>query len=748
MKDKTRVTTRYTFDMNVRLDRLKLRALALTFPVWGIVLPVLVFLSSHFSDREALPIHQNLARAGEFPILLVCALAFWQFFRRLRKVSTIKIIETRANKPGAKLEIESNLKEISLAPNAKYGQDLVLTLERNGRKKTYRAPVETLEADRVNQLLKIIDRVPQVEIDKDLRTELVKLKRKLQTRVSSARLVIPYASHMMMRRIGETILENERYFWYSWAITWGLVFILGSALALPNIIHWFATHFFGMANAYSPEEISRVLPLGPYISATLVAIFLAFAAVILPTIVALSFLSTNIFGQVFLAAGLIVTLYFLLKGFLEPNKLIADEKEIRTVLDIGFTEIVHNRVEWARLHGIKLNKPKEATDPARWQVRFLKDNNQQFDLNLGGIGNAQNKLDLLKIIEKYADNVPRDAEVETCLSAGGEVSYTDLWLTSLATPPKREKLAPLSEGHALKGGEYVIHRQYAAGGQGLTYLAAKVDDLGGKLCDEDCHIIVKESMLPLYVDEEARRKAVEKFEGEALLLKSLHSNYIVGLLDYFIEDHRSYLVLERIPGVDLRYLVEGKGVLSAGEVLDLAKKMTEIVSYLHMRTPPVVHRDFTPDNLVLEACDFEQSGKLKLIDFEVAHEHAQRTTATVVGKHSYIPPEQLRGKPVPASDLYAMGCTLYYLYTGHDPEPLSRSRLDAHLINSPEAQKLSDLIADLTTLDPAKRLSLNELRERMGMVRFETQEEALAQAPRDISHVIKIKETETIKEKA
>jgi Serine/threonine protein kinase len=156
--------------------------------------------------------------------------------------------------------------------------------------------------------------------------------------------------------------------------------------------------------------------------------------------------------------------------------------------------------------------------------------------------------------------VPRDAEVETCLSAGGEVSYTDLWLTSLATPPKREKLAPLSEGHALKGGEYVIHRQYAAGGQGLTYLAAKVDDLGGKLCDEDCHIIVKESMLPLYVDEEARRKAVEKFEGEALLLKSLHSNYIVGLLDYFIEDHRSYLVLERIPGVDLRYLVEGKGV--------------------------------------------------------------------------------------------------------------------------------------------------------------------------------------------
>jgi Serine/threonine protein kinase len=176
--------------------------------------------------------------------------------------------------------------------------------------------------------------------------------------------------------------------------------------------------------------------------------------------------------------------------------------------------------------------------------------------------------------------------------------------------------------------------------------------------------------------------------------------------------------------------------------------MTEIVSYLHMRTPPVVHRDFTPDNLVLEAGDFEQSGKLKLIDFEVAHEHAQRTTATVVGKHSYIPPEQLRGKPVPASDLYAMGCTLYYLYTGHDPEPLSRSRLDAHLINSPEAQKLSDLIADLTTLDPAKRLSLNELRERMGMVRFETQEEALAQAPRDISHVIKIKETETIKEKA
>ncbi|MFX6031772.1 hypothetical protein ABTE99_19550, partial [Acinetobacter baumannii] len=66
---------------------------------------------------------------------------------------------------------------------------------------------------------------------------------------------------------------------------------------------------------------------------------------------------------------------------------------------------------------------------------------------------------------------------------------------------------------------------------------------------------------------------------------------------------------------------------------------------------------------------------MKLIDFNVAQEDSEGTTATIVGKHAYVPPEQFRGKPCPQSDLYALGATLFYLITAADPEPITQSIL-------------------------------------------------------------------------
>jgi serine/threonine protein kinase len=222
------------------------------------------------------------------------------------------------------------------------------------------------------------------------------------------------------------------------------------------------------------------------------------------------------------------------------------------------------------------------------------------------------------------------------------------------------------------------------------------------------HVILKESVLPLFVDDQSRKKAIDKFEQEALLLKRLDSPHIVKLLDYFIEDHRTYFVLEHIDGLDLRKIVEAEGAMTSSRVLAIAKEMSEILDYLHNLSPPVVHRDFTADNLVLGS-----NNKLKLIDFEVAHEVIQKSTATVVGKHCYIPPEQLRGKPEPASDLYAMGCTLYYLYTGKEPEPLSRqSILTQQELATAEEDTivLHNIINQLTSLEPNKRLTNRGLR--------------------------------------
>jgi serine/threonine protein kinase len=89
---------------------------------------------------------------------------------------------------------------------------------------------------------------------------------------------------------------------------------------------------------------------------------------------------------------------------------------------------------------------------------------------------------------------------------------------------------------------------------------------------------------------------------------------------------------------------------------------------LHGRDPPVIHRDFTPDNLIFANCEI-----LKLIDFNVAQQLASAGSRTVVGKHAYIPPEQFRGKATIASDIYALGATMFFLLTGSDPEPITTS---------------------------------------------------------------------------
>jgi serine/threonine protein kinase len=100
--------------------------------------------------------------------------------------------------------------------------------------------------------------------------------------------------------------------------------------------------------------------------------------------------------------------------------------------------------------------------------------------------------------------------------------------------------------------------------------------------------------------------------------------------------------------------------------------MCDILKYLHSQEPPVVHRDFTPDNIILQP-----DGRLKLIDFSVAQHKKDPNSSDCGGKHSYTPPEQFRGAASPQSDRYALGATLYFLATGIYPVPISTSHLPA-----------------------------------------------------------------------
>ncbi len=161
--------------------------------------------------------------------------------------------------------------------------------------------------------------------------------------------------------------------------------------------------------------------------------------------------------------------------------------------------------------------------------------------------------------------------------------------------------------------------------------------------------------------------------------------------EVFLADNRAYIVLEHVMGSTLRAFVKEHGKLSEEQATKFAAQMCDILTYLHGQNPPIIHRDFTPDNLLLQ-----NDGSIKLIDFSIAETSSKRTRSETAGKHSYTSPEQFRGEASTQSDIYALGATMYYILIGKDPVPISMS--NPCNMDSTISSKLGATIAKATTL--------------------------------------------------
>lgn len=155
-------------------------------------------------------------------------------------------------------------------------------------------------------------------------------------------------------------------------------------------------------------------------------------------------------------------------------------------------------------------------------------------------------------------------------------------------------------------------------------------------------------------------------------------------------------MLEYITGQNLRQFIAENGVVSPAMVVHWALEICSILQYLHEQNPPIMHRDLTPDNLIRT-----NEGQIVLIDFGAANQFLGAATGTIIGKQAYIPPEQLRGKTVLQSDIYALGCTINYLLTGKDPLPLSQSHPSQNMQNIPA--ELDEIVARCTCFEPEDR---------------------------------------------
>src|SRR5262249_10893639 len=152
---------------------------------------------------------------------------------------------------------------------------------------------------------------------------------------------------------------------------------------------------------------------------------------------------------------------------------------------------------------------------------------------------------LLKAIRRFAPQCIIDAELIDLLEPTGAKSYTQLWLQSLTSAPERKTLEPIKAGERLDGGRYAVVRRLGVGGQGTAYLCY---DLGHPELERAPIVALKETLIPLFVDNLVRQKSIEQFVAEAKMLEKIESPNVVKLLDYFVDSRGAYLVLEHIEG--------------------------------------------------------------------------------------------------------------------------------------------------------------------------------------------------------
>lgn len=338
-----------------------------------------------------------------------------------------------------------------------------------------------------------------------------------------------------------------------------------------------------------------------------------------------------------------------------------------------------------------------------WEKKLKKQTTPAFSIRWGDILEAEDREKLLEFLEKNSGGKLDRNLLEPFRLEPERASYTELWLKEFSGAPKRDKLTPLSAGAKLGDDKYTIVRKVGMGGQATIYLARSLKD------PQEEFVVLKEFMLPVYPDIRVRKKAAERFQNEAAMLGRLKHPQIARFFDLFLEDHRAYLVIEHIEGQSLKDLVLAEGAQPEESVLEIARQVAGIIKYLHEQDPPVLHRDLTPDNMMLE------NGQVKLIDFSVAQEHSSGITGSVVGKPNYISPEQFRGKPTKQSDIYSLGATLYYLSTGSDPPPITV--LHPTKVNDSLSTAFDALVAKATQLDPQLRFqNIDEFQQELSLV--------------------------------
>jgi len=259
-------------------------------------------------------------------------------------------------------------------------------------------------------------------------------------------------------------------------------------------------------------------------------------------------------------------------------------------------------------------------------------------------------------------------------------------------------------------GPYIITDWIGQGGMGQVFMA--VHELLGR-----------ESAIKVLPLHKITPEAISNFRREIRVQAKLDHPNLVRAYDAGEDGNVQYLVVEFVPGTDLRRLVRGKGKLSVNLAANIVRQAALGLKEAHRSG--LIHRDIKPGNILVTP-----EGIAKLSDLGLAFcldDPKDPRVGKIVGTADYLSPEQIKhpNHITSASDIYSLGCTLYYAVTGKVPFPggNSRNKAKRHLEETPwhprrfnedVSDEFVDLMSDMMAKDPRQRIqTAKEVAERL-----------------------------------
>jgi serine/threonine protein kinase len=271
------------------------------------------------------------------------------------------------------------------------------------------------------------------------------------------------------------------------------------------------------------------------------------------------------------------------------------------------------------------------------------------------------------------------------------------------------------------GAKLLLKERYRAlqllgqGGFGKTFQAIDESQPRQPLC------VIKQFACQ-QVDERTREIALQLFKEEAQYLETLGNHpQIPKLLDYFELEGHHYLVQEFMDGQDLEQELIDRGSFSGQQVIQLLASLLPVLDFLHGRSIPIIHRDIKPANIIRRYRD----GQLVLVDFGAAKQATATIlakTGTSIGSPEFSAPEQTKGKPTFASDIFSLGVTCIFLLTQVRPFDLFDVVSDRwvwrdFLVDNPVDPALGEILDKMIANSlPQRYPSAGEVLQALGLV--------------------------------